>query len=60
LEAVDVPATLNPFGDAKSAKLTLLAQIRTTPFYANLDVREPLENDDAYDKEDLILPKSEA
>lgn len=60
LEAVAVPATPNPFGDAKSAKLTLLAKIRTMPFYTDFDVREPLENDDAYDKEDLILPKSEA
>jgi hypothetical protein len=60
LEAVIVPANPNPFGDAKSAKLTLLAKIGTMPFYADFDVREPPENDDAFGEEDLIFPKLEA
>jgi hypothetical protein len=57
LEAVVVPRGANRFGDAKSAKLTLLAPIRNMPFYAELDI-EPSPKQVA-DSDSLVVPKSE-
>jgi hypothetical protein len=57
LEAVVVPRGPNRFGDAKSAKLTLLSQIRNMPFYADLDIVTSPEQ--ATDSDSLVVPKSE-
>jgi hypothetical protein len=55
--AVVVPRGPNRFGDAKSAKLTLLSQIRNMPFYADLDIVTSPEQ--ATDSDSLVVPKSE-
>ena len=57
LEAVAVPRGPNRFGDAKSAKLILLASIRNMPFYADLDMVTSPEQAAASDS--LVVPKSE-